>query len=441
MPIDYGQGTSTEVIVGASYQKKLDETSMYAGDRPLDIVKSGEWPETIAGGEFMVLNELYDAFLQQENMLVKLCFKRLGIYSFGGFGASADTEGGAVKFDDSGGDVTFDSVSDIKNAGLDTYMMIPVNPADIQVNHEINVNTYKTIFFAELATLSGLKLRRFTINSFFPYRVITRRKYGTEPIYRPEDYIRWITDCMDNKIILAFKAFGSIASGTLPYMKCFIESFDTTLQPNGEVSYTLKVCEYIDYRKNLDMRKFVMEGETLIVSPKPEQRDDGKFGLGDLVNVTSGMIYTDALKRSPMKIGSVVDSFFRYPPAIVTTKLFSKSGKESFAQSFQLAPNIGASVVYNLVSNETITFIAELIKSALNLDLSEIWMIIGGDYFNKYHGMQMEEILLSSLSQIENFVMDIGLAGQNVSHGIKIRSMKDGRIGWVDKDQLKLARI
>ena len=249
----------------------------YVGDRPLPIVESGAWPESLAGGQFEVLNELYDDFLNETNSLVQLCFKRLGIYSFGGFGASADTEGNAALFNDDGGDTAFDAPNNIKADGLKTYMMIPINPEEISVNYQINTQQHQTVFFSELATLSGLKLRRFRIDSFFPYRISANRRFGTEPIYRPQDYIKWITDCMDNKVILAFKAFGELAE-PLPYMKCFIEDFQTTLKANGEVAYSLSICEYIDYRDGIDTRMFVMDGDTLIVSPKEKKRDDGKFG-------------------------------------------------------------------------------------------------------------------------------------------------------------------
>lgn len=414
------------------------DKSKYVGDRPLSIIESGAWPETLAGGQFTELNTLYDLFLNEQNATVKLCFKRLGIYSFGGFGASADTEGNAALFENDGGDMTFESLSDIKTDGLSNYMLIPINPEEIQVNYSINTVSHQTVFFSELATLSGLKLRRFTINSFFPYRISANRKYGTEPIYRPQDYIKWITDCMDNKVILAFKAFGQLAE-PLPYMKCFIESFDTTVRANGEVRYSLSICEYIDYRKNVDTRMFVMDGETLIVSPKEDSRDDGKIGLGDLVYVIDGLIYSDKLKHMSFNVGNITNSFFRFPPAIVTSRLFTKKGAEDYFKQYQIAGNVGNSVVYNLANAETIEFIAEMIKAKINVDKSEIWMVVGGDYFSKYKGVGMTDILTSSLAQVQNF--SLSASPQSLSHTIKIRSMKNNKIGWVDLSQLKRVKL
>lgn len=414
------------------------DKSKYVGDRPLSIIESGAWPETLAGGQFTELNTLYDLFLNEQNATVQLCFKRLGIYSFGGFGASADTEGNAALFENDGGDMTFESLSDIKTDGLSNYMLIPINPEEIQVNYSINTVSHQTVFFSELATLSGLKLRRFTINSFFPYRISANRKYGTEPIYRPQDYIKWITDCMDNKVILAFKAFGQLAE-PLPYMKCFIESFDTTVRANGEVRYSLSICEYIDYRKNVDTRMFVMDGETLIVSPKEDSRDDGKIGLGDLVYVIDGLIYSDKLKHMSFNVGNITNSFFRFPPAIVTSRLFTKKGAEDYFKQYQIAGNVGNSVVYNLANAETIEFIAEMIKAKINVDKSEIWMVVGGDYFSKYKGVGMTDILTSSLAQVQNF--SLSASPQSLSHMIKIRSMKNNKIGWVDLSQLKRVKL
>lgn len=426
-------------VLTLSEREALEKsTSKYVGDKPLGIVASGEWPESLAGGQFKELNDLYDEFLSRRNAEVQLCFKRLGIYSFGGFGSSADTEGNAATFDDDGGDSTFDSVSKIKADALNQYLMIPINPEEIKVEYQINTTSHQTIFFSELATLSGLKLRRFTINSFLPYRISANRKYGTEPIYRPQDYIKWITDCMDNKVILAFKAFGDLAE-PLPYMKCFIESFDTTLRANGEVSYSLSICEYIDYRKNIDTRMFMMEGDTLIVSPKEESRDDGKIGLGDLVYVIDGTIYSDKLKHSSFNVGTITNSFFRCPPSIITSGILTKSGSEEYFKKFQVAGDVGNSVVYNLANAETIEYIAEMIKAKTNVDKTEIWMIVGGDYFSKYRGTTMTDVLTSSVAQIQNFAQSV--SPQSMSHTIKIRSMKNNRIGWVDKSQLKRVKL
>lgn len=427
--------TSYQKLAAEEHERRMK----YVGYRPLPIVESGDWPATLAGGEFEVLNNIYNQFLTRQNAMVQLCFKRLGVYSFGGFGASADTEGNAAWFDDGGGDMTFDALSKIKQDELQNYMLIPINPQDISVNYRVNVNSHRTMFFSELATLSGIKLRRFVIKSFFPYRMDSRVKFGTEPVYRPQDYIRWITECMDNKLILAFKAFGQLAE-PLPYMKCFIESFDTTLKSNGDVEYSLSICEYIDYRDTMDTRMFAMDGETLIVSEDTEKRKDGKIGLGDLVYVTKGLIYSDRLKRNPLKLRNVVDSFFRYPPNIVTTKLFNKKYAQDWYSRFGVinpAQDNGAAIIYNLANRETIDFIAEMIKAKTSLDPTEVWMVVGGDYFSKYHGTRedIESVMTSSIQQIGEFILDF--SPQSLTHNVKIRSMKDNRIGWVDFNQMQ----
>lgn len=408
-----------ERLFGNKNTKKAE----YVGDRPLRIVESGEWPESLLGGQFRVLNELYDNFLNAQNSLVRLCFKKLGIYSFGGFGASADTEGNAAFFNDDGGDSTFDSLSKIRGDELQTYLVIPINPEEISVNYQINTTSHQTIFFSELATLSGLKLRRFKIESFFPYRIGEECKYGTEPIYRPQDYIRWITDCMNNKIILAFKAFGQVAE-PLPYMKCFIEDFTTTLRPNGEVAYSLSICEYIDYRKEMDTRMFVMDGETLIVSKKEQSRGDGKIGLGDLVRVVNGSIYSDRLKHNTFSVGNITNSFFRFSPSIWETRLVTS--KNALINS----------VIYNIANTETIDFIVGMIKAKVNVDETEIWMVVGGDYFSKY---RPRDINWLNVYQIKKFVEEA--SPQSLTHSIKIRSMKDNRIGWVNLKQLEKVYI
>lgn len=412
--------------------------SKYVGDQPLGIVASGEWPETLAGGQFKELNEMYSNFLNKKNAMVQLCFKRLGIYSFGGFGASADTEGNAALFDNDGGDMTFDTISKIRNSELADYMVIPINPEEIQVNYQINTTTYQTIFFSELASISGLKLRRFKIDSFFPYTIDSKLDFGTEPIYRPQDYIKWITDCMDNKVILAFKAFGQLAE-PLPYMKCFIENFESTLRANGEVRYSLSICEYIDYRANIDNRMFAMSDDTLIVSPKENKRNEGAIGLGDLVYVVKGMVYTDKLKNSTLNVSNVINSFFRLPPAMVSTRMLYGAGKDEFSKSFHVyeGQDLANSVIYNLANMETIEYIAELIRSKVKTDYSEMWLVVGGDYFSKFRNVDLS--VVQSVPQMVDLYKN--MSPQSMSHNIKLRSMRDNRIGWADLKQLKKVRM
>ena len=184
---------------------------------------------------------------------------------------------------------------------------------------------------------------------------------------------------------------------------------------------------------------FVLDGETLIVSPKEESRDDGKIGLGDLVYVIDGLIYSDKLKHMSFNVGNIANSFFRFPPSLVTSRLLSKKGLEDYVQGYQVAGNVGNSVVYNLVNAETIEFIAEMIKAKVNVDKTEIWMVVGGDYFSKYRGVGLTDLLTSSLAQVRNFAQEV--SPQSLSHTIKIRSMKDNRIGWVNREQLKLVSL
>ena len=416
----------------------MEKKEMYYGDKPLNVVEQNNWPETLAGGKFELLNELYDNFLNEEEMKVQLVFKKLGIYSFGGFGSSADTEGNAQTV--SGTDPADLNAVDVnlskaKKDKLTEYLIVPINPEEIRLDYAVNTNTYKTVYFSELASMSGLKLRRFSINSFFPYRISAKRQFGTEPIYEPADYINWITECMDNKIILAFRAFGDLAR-PIPYMKCFISGFNTTLLATGEVKYTLEICEYIDYRTNVDQRQFSMSGTNIVISAKENVRYDSAIGLGDFVNVVSGSIYSDELKHSALSVGNVLNSCFRFPPSIITSNILTKRGSEDYFKQYGVVQS-GDSAIYNLASTDTIKFIADLIKSSVQRDETEIWRVVGGDYFSKFRGRTMTNTVMSSIAQWQNILDETGLAGQNWSHNVKIISMRDGRTGWVDLYQLK----
>ena len=44
----------------AALEREEKRKSKYVGDRPLPIVDSGAWPESLAGGQFAVINEMYD---------------------------------------------------------------------------------------------------------------------------------------------------------------------------------------------------------------------------------------------------------------------------------------------------------------------------------------------------------------------------------------------
>lgn len=416
--------------------------TMYAGEQPLSIIQREGWPETLAGGQFAELNTLYEGFLSRRDMMVQLCFKRMGIYSFGGFGASADTEGNAAFFNNNSGDMEFDKVSKIKEDSLNKYLMIPINPEEISVNYRINTNTYNTIFFAELASLSGIKLRRFSISSFFPYQISTAYKFGTEPIYSPSDYIKWITDCMENKVILAFKAFGPLAK-PIPYMKCFIENFDTTLKANGDVEYKLDICEYIDYRKNLDMRRFVMEGDVLIVSQKAKKRVSSQIYVGDFVNVVTGIVYSDELKSSRLGLNELENIFFKTSPAaslamLYTGKVPSMEDVFYIENPSQMLDNFQAS----LINAETVKTLAEMLQSCEKMDRNEIWMVVG--IHSDPEIPKATFSLMGNITQIDNLIKDTVRVGNYGFYGVKnveLRSMKDGRHGWASYKQLAKVNV
>lgn len=406
----------------------------YVGDKPLPILESEGWPATLAGGEFEVLNQLYNSFLSRENLKVQLCFKRLGVYSFGGFGASADTEGNAVYFDNESGDMEFAKKSEIKNDGLKTYMMIPINPEEIEVNYRINVNSYDTIFFSELATITGVKLRRFSIRSFFPYRSAVNTPFGTEPIFRPKDYIDWITECMDNKMILAFKAFGEIAE-PLPYMKCFIESFDTTLKANGDVEYVLNVCEYIDYRKNVDTRKFVMDGDVLVVSDKKKKREGGKIFIGDFVKVANGIVFSDELKRTKFGISDLRSNVLKSSPAGMLLRL-RQGDVPTITDSTYSGGQVAQNFFNMAISSDLINMVYELIKSSRNVDRDELWMVVA-IHSDKLNFPTINQNMTMNVIQLNKFLDNMGdFSMVALKKNIMIRSMKDGRHGWVEMNQL-----
>lgn len=410
----------------------------YVGDKPLPILESEAWPATLAGGDFQVLNELYNSFLSRQNMRVQLCFKRLGIYSFGGFGASADTEGNAALFDNEGGEPDFNKHTakfDLIANGLGQFMMIPINPEEITVNYQINTNSYDTIFFAELATITGIKLRKFTIRSFFPYRSAVVTQFGTEPIFSPKNYIDWITECMDNKMILAFKAFGELAQ-PLPFMKCFIESFDTTLKANGDVEYVLNICEYIDYRKNIDTRKFVMDGNMLVVSSKKKRREGGEIFIGDFVKVADGIVFNDELKQSRFGLSDVQSNVLRTPPAAMLSRLAIKDNPFNDEQIGYTQQQIGMGFLFTMFSPSTLMMVYELIKAFRNVDRNEIWMVVA-IHSDELNAPKIGQSLHMNIAQMNNYLNDlVDFSYISLKKNVQLRSMKDGRHGWVSMSQL-----
>jgi hypothetical protein len=413
--------------------------SVYIGEKPISVTKAGggDWPDSLENGNYPVLTELYDDFLAEENSRVQLVFKKLGIFSFGGFGASADTEGGAPMFSDDGGDPNF-KPEEIQDDQLEKYLVIPINPADIQVNYSIDVTNYKTIFFSEIASITGIKLRRFTISSFFPYRVGSDIKsFRTGRIYEPKNYIDWITECMDNRVILAFKAFGDLAR-PLPIMSCFIESFTTKLMSNGEVQYSLGICEYIDYRQNVDSRMFVMDGDRIIVSEKENSRKDERIGIGTLVRVTKPPIYSSFVKNHPITNEDVTKKIFNKSPTQIAKSLLKrKSVTPQWGNISEFVEDEGTGLLMN---KDLIRYIIEFFVSNLQtVDPSEIWMVIGGDYFTntaKVTDMIIGSSLLDHVFQLGTYIDAFDKFSLVDAYSIKIKSMKDGRIGWVSMAQL-----
>lgn len=419
----------------------MDEQTKYVGDAPLGVVESGQFPATIAGGNFRELNELYDQFLGEQNGLVQLCFKKIGVYGFGGMDSFADIEGNArVPKDKEYGDSIFSELNDIKADGLKNYLLVPINPEEITVEYTIDVDNKKTINFAEVPTLSGLKLRKFKIESFFPYRIDSKKQFSTEPIYTAKDYIKWLTECMEDRVVLQFKAFGDLAK-PLPFMKCFIESFDTTLCANGDVEYTLSICEFLDYRQNVETRRFTANGELLVVSGGNKTRSDSRIGLGDLVYVTSGTIYSDKLKHSTISLSTITDSLFITPPLMMSTKLFDRDNLLDYGSKFGIKPitdETSSLLSTNIFSKDMLDFITELIRLTKDVDRSEIWMVTGGDYFTKYRSLR-DVNNWTSITQFANMLK--GASPQAWSKPVKIRSMKDNRIGWVSLEQLTRVKL
>lgn len=416
---------------------------IYIGDKPYSAQKSGggQWVDSLSEygvGGMPFLEKLYDNFLAEQSSLVQLVFKRLGIFSFGGFGASADTEGGAPKFSDESPDPNF-SRDDFQDDSLDKYLVIPINPEEIKVNYVVDVSNYKTIFFSEVAAITGIKLRRFRIDSFFPYSVgADVKSFGTGKVYSPKNYIDWITECMDNRVILAFKGFGDVAS-PLPYMTCFIESFETTLRADGEVGYSLSICEYVDYRQNVDIRQFVMDGNRLIVSEKPNERNDGKIGIGDFVKVVDGHIFSDFIKTHPATNRDISMRLFKRSPQDIAKSVLGDGSKST---NFLKADEYDNPVTHTVLDKDSMKWITEFVSSLQKPDSEEIWRVVGGDYFSDAHKIKDYTISknwmdqLYSLDVYENYLFN-DFALTDLMTTIKIQSMKDSRIGWVNLDQLE----
>ena len=242
-------------------------------------------------------------------MGLKIMFTDLGQQDFGGYGSRADIEGGA-----GAGDRKF-KLDPVTKETLDDSqrtLIIPVNPEDLEITNGIDIESHETSYFAEVITLTGLKLRKFNITSFFPFD--TEYDFDDEVVIHPQKYyIEWIQRAMQGKKILLMSVVGDI-DYLLPFT-CVFTDFSYHIGAYKDIAYTLSVSEYIDYRSYAEARKFTMDGDVLITeSTKKRPNLEGVITIGSIVKVINGFAHINSLGTKYATVQGL-SSLYRYAPS------------------------------------------------------------------------------------------------------------------------------
>lgn len=400
---------------------------------------------------------------------VQLLFRRSGLYSFGGFAHNADVEGNAGTSPNSR-DIPANSEGNLndksyipenKNADGD-FMVIPVNPENITVTTGVNSKNYETSFHAELAVMSGLKLRTFTIESFFPAKPNEFQNLGTGTVFKPVEYVNWIMGCMKSKCVLRFFPFGN--ADVLPEMDCFFTSFVYTLQPNGDVTYTLEVCEFIDYRKDITSRRLKLTPRGAFVvsddSRKREVLNDQIIRVGDYITVKpDAKVYSDQYARTKLTLGDIIGTPLQHSPTFSLNSLLAvregkdgnaewvdpyNNGYKQYGQDQMNAVmsqygNFNAVGYYLGFTDDIIGIIKDLVKSPSSRP-NEIWKVInyykpamGSDYAKETEESLLDGLYNLRFTWLDTVLRDIrNLTFKDMSQlELQIKSMQTGKTGWI----------
>lgn len=314
-----------------------------------------------------------------------ITFVDYGAQQFGGYGSRADVEGGAK-----------DATKTKLDEGSESSMTLPINPEMLEISNGIDINNYKTPFFADLISISGLKLRTFTIDSRFPYD--TGYTFGRDvKIFKQRYYINWIQRVMQEKHILLFAIDGDV-DYLVPFT-CVITEFSFTMLPDKDIEYSITVNEYIDYRNVLSSRDFVLEGDSLVVSEERTRPNlEGKITVGSIVKVVRGVAHINPLG----------------------TQVFSI---KALSKLYQLRPQ-------SFININTFFAAQQLSKELMRSDDME-WVVVSITPHTDFNTGGIKELYQSLCSNPLEIARPLN---------IRIKSLKSNDDGWVTRDQLKFIR-
>lgn len=418
--------------------------------------------------------------ITERNAKVQLLFKRTGTFSFGGFAHNADIEGDAGSTAasrdipaHSEGDLNDGSYKPINDNANGDFMVIPVNPQSITVNASVNTQNYETSLHAELAVMSGLKLRTFSIESFFPAHPNDYTNLGTGTVFKPVQYVNWILSCMQAKSVLHFYPFGN--ADVLPEMDCFISSFSYTLEPNGDVAYSLEIMEFIDYRKRITERQIKLTpNEVKIVTPPAPVRDianDDIIVCGDYIIIKNGYsVYNDQFAQNPMTLGQLVGSPLQYSPELSLQQflsfkkgedggvewdfgesqgkgVFENYGKSQYASMvMQYGTGLFSTAYYTGLTTNLIKFLIDMGSKVTQQSVGgydDIWQVInyyhprfGAGYKEKTGSAIVEDLKSLRFTWLTTLLKDLrSISVKDMwMLELQVRSMSTGKTGWIKRE-------
>ena len=215
----------------------------------------------------------------------------------------------------------------------DKPLQLPVNPTELTIENPGEISTYNVIGIGETVIPRLPKLRKISLDSFFPKTGVYQTMVQESAWYEPEYYVDFFRRLQTTKAV--FKIIVERASGFDPMfdtnMSAIIEDFSYTDKGGepGDVYYHLSVSEW----KDMSPEKFEIKkegvvgvsGETvkpteLVITPQ-RAIPDVPLTVGQTVTITGNVYETEETtaemwmksKRTLTQVSGIVSRVL--PPA------------------------------------------------------------------------------------------------------------------------------
>lgn len=165
----------------------------------------------------------------------------------------------------------------------DQLVMLPVNPAQLQIKAASANKTTEVVNLGEINILRDRKLTDITIESFFPEDTSAPFVLTENGIHEPKYYLDFFLQAQSNKQPLRL-----IITDTTVNILVSIESFAYGLvSGSNDYLFSMDLKEYRAYRaKDAIITPAPVEGEDPVIEVPAEARPATGFAIGDTVAVS-----------------------------------------------------------------------------------------------------------------------------------------------------------